>query len=193
MAAKVFIAVPNMGWLHTGLVERLIPWLRDWDTILYTPSGLRPIPFARNTCVRAFLHSPASHLWFIDADTVPPAETLELFLRANVVAISGVVHQMKVDDDGIQKPVPMVMQRNGNGDLKAAYGEGVELIDACGSGCVLYERQVFERLEFPWYEERPWGDVRGSDFILCEKLADVGIPLHAHFDVVCRHRKEMEF
>ena len=170
-----------------------MPWLRDWDTILYTPSNLRPIPFARNSCVLAMRHSQATHIWFVDADTVPEYNALELLLRENVQAISGVVPQMKIDEDGMQKPVGMVMRRNSDGDLKAAYGEGVEVIDACGSGCVLYERNVFEKLEMPWYEERPWGPVRGSDLILGEKMAAAGIPLHAHFGVVCGHRKEVDF
>ena len=66
-------------------------------------------------------------------------------------------------------------------------------IDAAGSGCILFKREVFEKIAFPWYEERPWGGVRGSDFILCEKMAVAQIPLHAHFGVVCVHRKEVDF
>ena len=190
---KVFLAIPNMGWLHTGLVSRLMPWLRDGGVTLFTPSGLRPIPYARNTCVDAFLKSLCSHLWFVDADTVPPADALDSLLDADEIAVSGVVHQMKVDEDGTQKPVAMVMRRNGDGDLKEARGQGIEPIDACGSGCVMYRRELFEVLERPWYEERPIGAVRGSDLILGEKMAAAQIPLHAHFGVVCVHRKEVDF
>jgi hypothetical protein len=192
---SVFLAIPNMGWLHTGLARNV----RHWDRagiIVHDPSGIRPIPRARNACVLAFMESDATHLWFVDADTVPSADAPDILLGAGRVAVSGVVHQMKVDDDGVQKPVGMVMRRNGNGNLKAAYQTGadpVEPIDACGSGCVMYERGVFETLPFPWYEERPWGPVPGSDLILGEKMAAAGIPLHAHFGVVCVHRKEVDF
>ena len=78
-----------MGWLHVGLLENLIGWLRDYDTILYVPSGLRPIPYARNHCVKAFLASDCSHLWFVDADTLPPPDALDNLLSADVDAISG--------------------------------------------------------------------------------------------------------
>lgn len=182
-----------MGWLHVGLLENLIRWLRDYDTILYAPSGLRPIPYARNACVKAFLGSGCSHIWFVDADTVPPRDALDKLLSADLDAVSGIVNQVKRDADGIDKAVGVVVRRNENGELKAAVGTQLERITACGSGCIMLKREVFEKLEFPWYQERAWGAVRGSDFILGEKLEAIGIPLHAHFDVMCTHRKEVEF
>jgi hypothetical protein len=60
-------------------------------------------------------------------------------------------------------------------------------------GCVMYRREVFEALEAPWYEERVWPVACGSDLILGEKMAEAGIPLHAHFGVQCLHRKEVDF
>lgn len=193
--SKVFLAIPNTGWIHAELVSRIIFWLRNYKVYLYAPTGLRPIPYARNHCVEEFQKSDCSHLWFVDSDTVPPQHALEALLSAQVAAVSGVVHQMRRDTegDGLVKRVGMVMRRNEAGHLKAAGGEGVELIDACGSGCIMFDRGVFEEIQFPWYEERIEGNVRGSDLILCEKLADAGIKLHAHFGVVCVHRKEIDF
>ena len=193
MEPKIFLAIPNMGWLHSQLVVNIIPWMRDWNVTLFAPNGLRPIPYARNFCVKAFLESGCTHLWFVDADTVPGSDALGLLLSAKVAAISGIVRQMKVDTDGTQVPVGIVVRKNDQHQYKEAVGSGVERIDACGSGCILLSREVFDRIPFPWYEERVWGDVRGSDFILGEKLEQVGIPLYAHFGVQCLHRKEVDF
>ena len=193
MASKVFIAIPNMGWINTRLVHRM----RDWASqgiYSYEPEGHRPIPNARNHCVEQFLKSDATHLWFIDSDTAPKVSALPLLLQSGCVAISGVVRQVKMDVDGFAKPVGMVMKRNKCGELKAAGGEGVTPIDACGFGCVMVERSVFEAVGFPWFEER-FKDRRvvGSDMIFCEKMEALDLPLHAHFDVICTHRKELVF
>lgn len=191
--SKIFLAIPNMGWLRSDLFLRTILWMLERDVTVYAPEGLRPIPFARNKCVKKFMLSDATHLWFVDADTLPPVAAPDKLLVTRVPAISGVVRQMKLDEDGIVKPVGMVMRRDKNRDLKEATGHGVEQIDACGSGCILFERAVFETIPFPWYEERPWGAVRGSDLILGEKMAAADIPLYAHFGVDCVHRKEIDF
>jgi hypothetical protein len=168
----------------------------DWrgeKFVIFAPNGLRPIPYARNFCVKAFLQTDCTHLWFVDGDTIPPPKAPYQMLGAEKDAISGVVHVMKVDDDGMQKPAPMVLRRNRDGDLKVAIGEGVEPIAAAGSGCIMFTRRVFKTIDFPWYEDRPWGEVRGSDFLFCEKLQSQKIQLYAHFDVVCLHRKEVEY
>ncbi len=179
-----------MGWIATGLVTNLVYWLKNFDTLVWMPVGLRPIPYARNACVKEFLKSERDFLWFIDADTVPPANALSLLLRRPVEAITGVVKTVKFEN-GSPKSVGMVLRRNGQG-YKAAYGKGVEKIDAAGFGCMFIHRKVFDMIPFPWFEERPWGDVRGSDFLFCEKLGEKNIPLYAHFDVRCKHRKEVE-
>ncbi len=188
---KVFIAIPNMGWIASGLVENLIYWLKNFETMVWMPVGLRPIPFARNSCVEKFIGGDRDFLWFIDADTTPPKDALPLFLDNPVPAISGVVKTLKLDDDGATKSVGMVLRRNHEG-YKAAYGEGMERIDAAGFGCMFIQRKVFDMIPLPWFEERPWGNVRGSDFLFCEKLEEKKVPLYAHFDVKCKHRKEVE-
>jgi hypothetical protein len=99
---------------------------------------------------------------------------------------------MKRDVDGLVKPVGMVVRKDENGELKAALGDGVQRVDRCGSSCILIERWVFEKVEFPWYEDRAWGESRGQDFVFCEKLEEAEIPLFAHFGVVCSHRKEVD-
>lgn len=179
-----------MGWIATELVVNLIHWLKNYDVMIWTPVGLRPIPYARNVCVKEFLKSERDFLWFIDADTIPPENALSLLLSRPVKAITGVVKTVKFED-GIAKDVGMILRKNHEG-YKSVYGKGVEKIDAAGFGCMFIERKVFDVVPFPWFEDKPWGNIRGSDFLFCEKLVQKGIPLHAHFDVRCKHRKEVE-
>lgn len=181
-----------MGKIVTSLVEALLYWGRDERVEVWTPEGLRPIPYARNYCAKRFMDSKHSYLWFIDADTTPTRAALDMLLQADKSMISGLYPLLKMDTDGLRKRVNIVCRRNGAGELKAATGSGVEPIDACGTGCLMIRREVFEQIEFPWFVERSWGEVRGSDFTFCERVRAAGIPIYAHFEVQCRHRKEVD-
>lgn len=179
-----------MGWLATGLVKNIPYWLKNYDLEWWPePTNMRPLSYARNWFGRKFLESEREYFWIVDADTEPPRDALERMLDAEVAVIAAVVKTWKRDLDGITKPVQMLMRQNGDGYYEAQ-DYGVKLVDRAGFGCVLFHRSVFENIEFPWFEERPWGEVRGTDFILCEKLEEAGIPIYGHFDIVCAHRKE---
>ena len=188
---SLFVAIPNMGWLHAGLASRIVVWTKDLGAFVLCPEYLRPTAYARNVCARRFMDSGRSHLLFVDADTLPPFDAPKLLLDAALPIVAGVVHQMKLDADGISKPVPMIARRTGRG-LVPVFGNGIEQIDGCGFGCVLIQRDVFEAIEFPWFHDASWGETRGQDFRFCRRLEEAAIKLHAHFGVVCEHRKEVD-
>ncbi len=188
---SLFVAIPTMGWLHAGLASRILVWTRDLGAYVICPEYLRPTSYARNWCAREFLKSDRSHLLFVDADTLPPFDAPKLLLDADKPVVAAVVHQMKLDDDGITKPVPMVARREERGFVPV-YGKGIVEIDTCGFGCVLIEREVFSKIDFPWFEDHPWGEGRGQDFDFCRKAEKADVSLYAHLDVVCRHRKQVD-
>lgn len=188
---NVFIAIPNMGHIHTELMFRVLEWYRDYGIVPFAPSRLQPMAYARNVCVERFLESDASHLLFIDADTLPTVDALKLLVDAEKQAITGVYYTQKQDSDGTPKFVTVVARRYPEGLRPISEGFGIERIHASGGGCLLLEREVFRKVEFPWFEDRSWGDQRG-DFLFCKKLEDAGIEMYAHFGIVCRHRKEVD-
>lgn len=188
---KILLCIPNMGWVATGIAENIPYWLKNYDLTLFAPQKYRPVSYARNFCGKTFLESDHDALWFIDSDTIPTRAALEMLLQADKTAISGVARAAKVDSDGLTKAVAMVMRSTPDG-YKEATGKGVERIDAAGFGCMLLRREVFEKIEFPWFEEKVWGSSRGEDISFCEKIRDAGIELWAHFDVDCRTLKEVE-
>ncbi len=192
-SGRVMLAIPNLGWIKTGLMESVLHVLDGSCVDLFMPEGERPVAYAKNLCVERFLAGPYEHIWFVDSDTVPPVGALESLLAPKVDIISGVVRQHKLDSDGIVKPVPMVCAIYEEG-MRAVVGKGVAKIDACGAGCLLIHRRVFEALgPPPWFEQASWGKYRGSDFNFCKKLRDADIQLYANFDVDCMHYKEVGF
>lgn len=185
--SSVLLAIPNEGWLRTDLFERVRAWAPQVS--LYMPQGLRPVSYAKNVCMNACLEGDFEYIFFVDSDTVPPEHALDALLEADVPMISGITHQMKCDSDGKMKPCPMVVRD----DYPVTSGQGVEGIDACGASCLLIHRSVIEKTLAPWFETDDWGEPRrGSDFNFCRKVASAGIPMHAHFGVVCVHRKEVD-
>lgn len=188
---KTLLCIPNMGWVATGLAEAIPYWLKNHDLTLFAPQKLRPVSYARNRCARTFLESDHDALWFLDDSTIPTRASLEMLLRADKAAISGVVRVPKRDSDGIVKAVGMVLRSSPEG-YRVATGRGVERIDAAGLGCMLLRREVFERVEFPWFAEREWGASRGEDVSFCERMRDAGVELWAHFDVDCKTLREVE-
>lgn len=183
--AKILIVVPNMGWICTPLSLNFVYWLKNYDTELIAPVGFKPISYARNYCVDRFLQTEADHMWLIDADTAPPAHALIELLEAKAPVIAASVNQIKRDVNGELKPARLLMSRGEDGQIYSVEGNGVQKIDRAGFACVLFSRWVLEKIGCPWFEERPWGKVRGTDFVFCEKMEQLGIPLYGHFDIQC--------
>jgi hypothetical protein len=186
MAESIYIdlMIPNMGWVNTQLAMTLPYWLKNFNLRLTMPTNLKPLSYARNWCVEQFLQSGAQYLWLLDDDVAPPGYALQRLLEADKPVVAGLVRQLKVDDDGILKPAPMLLQRD-EGTFRIAQATGIAQVDRAGFACVLFQRHVFEQIPAPWFETRPIGEIRGTDFIFCEKMEQAGIPLWGHFDVIC--------
>jgi hypothetical protein len=75
--------------------------------------------------------------------------------------------------------------------------EGLQKVDAVGTGCVLYARRVFENLEM---RKAPFqrkynvdGTVeRGNDIAFCERAKAQGFLIFAHYDYRCLHFNNLE-
>ncbi len=189
--SSVFIATPNMGWICTPLARQFGDWERRLGVKICTPEGLKPMSFARNWCVDLFLQTDCDFFWLLDADIAPAPGILEALLKADKDIIAAPVRVLKVDTDEKLKPVPMLMMRGDDHEFYSVNGSGVERIDRAGFACILFKRWIFETaISCPWFEERPWGKYRGTDFIFCEKLDKLEIPLYGHFDLDCKQKVE---
>lgn len=211
--AKVMIAIPNMGSIHSELALRLINWSTRGNVAVYAPTNLAPVDHARNQCVKTFLESDFTHLWFIDADTVPPDHALKSLLQANEPVVSGITPTFKVDPaTGSPKKTPMVFAFGESVDfqmedtardketlpserpLHSVSGEGIQKIDASGASCLMIKREVLEKLQIPAFKIR-YNEkgiaIQGEDLYFSSSLRDAGIPMYANFHVNCFHRKEI--
>lgn len=195
---SVFVAVPNMGKIQTDLVLRIISWVYGAKIIFFPPQGYSPVSVARNKCVEEFLNQDYDYIFFVDADTVPPIDAIKRMLAAKKQIISGVTCNLKLCNDGILRPAPMVMKyvdpkKPEEGLKPILKREGVEEVDGFGMSCCLIHKSVFKNWEAPWFTEQFVAEkgkpAMGEDLIFCKKLREKGIKLYADFSINCDHHK----
>jgi hypothetical protein len=188
---KVMIAIPTANSIHHSVVGVLCQILLQGkhDIITYI-SAMRGIGEHRNVIVEEFLKTDAQWLLMIDSDNPPPKNVLDL---------------MEEDKDVIGCPTPINlnwMQGINNfywnvfDDAKPRKeeGEGLEKVDAIGTGCILIRRSVLEKIKTPFTTVRDKTDKRivGTDLAFCERCAGENIDVYAHWFFTCKHYKEME-
>lgn len=113
-------------------VEHEIEKMRQDHTIVVFRTWNKPIPEAQNYLVEKILESKdIEYLFFIEEDTVPPQDALEKLLALDV--------DIACIDYGV------------NGYSCIAKDKKTEEILWCGLGCTLMKREVFEKIEKPWF------------------------------------------
>ncbi len=187
----IFAALPNLGWIATPLMVNLIPWLKA-GIYLFPMENVRPNAFAYNSCIDEFLKSDRTHLWFLNADTIPPVDALKLLDDADKDIICGVTPTIVEYTSEGPLSALMVCRRNEDGELKTITGRGITWIDCCGTACTMIKREVVEKMACPWFEDKNWHGQTAGDFGFCDKAKELGFEIWAHFDVRCTHRKEVD-
>lgn len=191
---KIFIAIPTMGHMKTELASRLLYWTKKYAGVAHATCGVTPVDHARNEIVRVFLKSDCTHLFFIDADTIPPTNAIERLLKVGKPIVSGITHIYR--DGGIVNNCFTDFSTNEEGSKMTAVIEntGVVPIERCGGSCVMIERAVFEKMGGKWFQniwnEEYTGYV-SEDLSFCDKARELGFELFCDTEVICDHSKEL--
>ena len=162
--------------------------------------------FARNEVTEDFLASDCDVLWFLDNDVCPPKFIFDLItnhydkwqvagapypLWMNVpgtaqmsivfTAYQGVVHNADGKQDGIKMAV--------------VPKTGTEWVDALATGCLFIKREVFAKLEKPYFEFKRDPEtmrvIEGEDLGFALKVNKLGIKFFCDHGMVCKHYKRV--
>lgn len=202
--AKVLIGLPTMGHLHTWLSMTLLAWVAQSRVPLrvYPTIAVQPVDNARNAIVDELLHGEASdctHLLFIDSDTIPPVDGLEKLLAADKDIISGITPIIENDPrrnkpesecGGFYKKWNCV----GMDDTHVKPNTGIVPIKGAGGSFILIKREVFEKLNKPYYRFL-YQDDNGKETMVSEdiyfiiKAISNGYQPFADTSVICSHVK----
>ena len=192
---KVLVTVPNEHWLHAHVCRCLLLLQADQRYALtFDFPAHRPYENNQHHIVAKLWAGPWDYWLSIDADNPPSGNPL------NLVALD-------LDLVGLPTPVWHWTGQSGeyplywNGydyDVAAdAYRQhvprdGLQRVDAIGTGCFLVARRVFAVAELRsgafHRTTYPNGTVnKGNDLAFCERVRAAGFSIWCHYDYPCRH------
>jgi GT2 family glycosyltransferase len=189
---NVLVAVLTLGNCRTEVASALLKLQKDGrhnvDIGFFTDV---PGESNRNRICKKVVEEGYDYVLMIDNDNPPISNPLDLIdLRKDVIALPTPTAKNgeliwvvgKEFDDGIKCYLLNNKQ------------EGLEEVDAVGSGCLLLSRKVLEEVKAPFMRE--WNDdgvaVTGQDFAFCKRAKKAGFKIYAHWDYVCSHFKEID-
>ena len=148
-----------------------------------------PFDHARNTGCLKTLENDFEWLFFLDDDTIPPADAIYKLMSHKKPIVSGLYYRR-------HPPICPVMLKEVGGDKKWITEFNVpELIevDYVGTGCMLIHKDVLKNVPQPWFEwkvdryDLPANQRMSEDFSFCQKARQTGYKIYVDTSVQCRH------
>ncbi len=158
---------------------------------------------ARCGIVEEFLETDCDILWFLDSDVCPPKHVLDLVtMHGDKWQCSGAPYPVFMAQPGeTQRQIVYTVYKTiPGGDATkprlapiAVPDSGTEFIDGIATGCLFIKREVFDKLERPFFEFKyhpvTRAPIEGEDLGFCHKMARLGIQFFTDFSMVCKHYK----
>jgi len=190
--SKILVGVLNQGYIRPELAEKLTLMEKDerFDVTI-CHSSLKPSENNRNFLVKKALEEGYDFLLTIDHDTIPLNNPLD-FAKMELDVVGGAYPQWNMSDKNY--PLYFISMDKVEGGYKEHKNrDGLQEVDAVGSGCMMLSRKVMEAVKEPFVRKFEDGfAVTGLDFYFCEKAKDLGFKVYCHYDYVCSHFKEVD-
>ena len=191
--AKILMAIPTMYDLHPVTSMSCTELLKRRNDLEYIAVIGRPVDFARNKIIRMFKqYDEFTHLFFLDNDIGFPLDVIDKFLSLDVPIASGCY---PVIVKGNLKWALADREENGHYELlqtlKSKYGPFE--VDGGGAGCLFVKREVFDKVEWPWFRwnETAEGMPMSEDIWFSMKCNEAGYKTTVHPQVLCNHFKQI--
>ena len=137
---------------------------------------------ARNRLAIELLKSQNTHLLMLDLDHIHPRDIIQRLARwvlhdPSRLVVGGLNYRRSKPHE----PCAFLYDKDGKLCAPATWTPGLMPVDILGTGSILIAREVFEKIEPPWFyhiydEEHIWGDVwPGEDIGFSMKCAQAGI------------------
>lgn len=162
------------------------------------------VNLGKSTLVKQKIEGPYTHYLFVDADIHWHPSAIEKLLKVDVPIISG-SYISRQSSKNYQAGKWAHLEGN-PGPLVDIQSNGVSEIDWVGAGFLLCKKEVFERMEFPWFrhmlieyeEELDNGAVlkhaieTNEDCGFCVNARKAGYKIYIDCDTVVFHDTEFE-
>lgn len=206
---RVFMGVPTNGTIcdfQTYVTRDLQERYSDEIEFVWPEQLCQRIfhDASREGVVQDFLDSGCDILWFLDSDICPPKHVLDL------ITMYGDKWKCAA------APYPVFMAQPGESFRQVVYtvykaiaphpvtkqpriapcdvpNEGTDWLDGAATGCLFIKREVFDKLERPYFEFKydpiTRMPIEGEDIGFCLKMHKLGIKFFVDFSMVCKHFK----
>lgn len=193
--SKVLVSLPNQNYIHKQVAMAALRMIGDprVKATVIMPTW-KPYEHNLNRIAVDALDQDYDYWINIDADNPPLNNPIDLTLMGlDVVGCPTPVF----NDQGEGYPLYMNAMDwfdDEQGWRPHAAMDGLQEVDAVGSGCMVVRVPLLERIEPPIFERTV--DHRGfveygPDFNFCRKAKAVGGRVWAHFDYVCEHYNDV--
>lgn len=194
---RVMIAIPTgSGNIAHQLALRLIEWSHDPEIQISIKfyAHLAPLDNARNRAVKDFLEDYYTHLLFIDDDIIPPPNCLRELLIWDKPIIAPLCFTFNHGDDGLPFPQPVAHRYDKDKQYRPYFGKGVEETDIITGGMFLVKREVYEKLERPFYftYHKNGVVIFSEDFVFSQQCQKLGYKLYTHYGLPCGHIRTVD-
>jgi hypothetical protein len=159
---------------------------------LYTPQYHGSVDQIRNGLVVQALEDNKTHLLMMDTDQIYPADTLPKMLKHKKDIVGVRVHKRWPPFDVVMHKGPMGKKRRHIPDEICFSGKLVE-VDATGTGCLLFNMNVFKKIKYPWFRtrRRVTGQIVGEDIAFCRRARKEGFKIFIDTSIEVGHLSEM--
>ncbi len=201
MKKNILISVPNTGWIHKHVSMATDRLLMDGR---YNKKIIRPThnPYENNLhhILIDFMKGNYDYWLNIDSDNPPTNNPFDLIpLDKDVIGLPTPVWHFTGKISG-ERPIYENVYKSfpeDDGYKEWPDKDGLQKVDAVGTGCVIYARRVFENAEMrkapfqrQYHED---GRVnKGNDISFCERARKHGFEIWAHYGYRCLHFNELE-
>jgi len=157
-------------------------------TFIHADNG--PIDTLRNDIVQKALEVGATSLLMMDVDQIYPVDCIAKLLAHKLPVVGGKISRRYPPFD----PIMLEITENGYESI-ANYKQGTLLsVDATGTGCILYDMEVFRKLPAPWFrfQKNPENGLTiGEDIGFCQDLKAAGYDIYVDTSVEIGHLSTM--
>lgn len=196
MSNVIGVLIPARDFVNTGFAYDLartvgfhIATTKD-KIVLYTSSGTL-LSTQRTDLARDAIEAGCTHTMWLDSDMRFPKDIISRLLARDVPIVAGnyAKRRMPVGPVAAKLQSPDSHEQAGSKIIPIyteADSTGLEEVDYVGMGAMLVKREVYEKMEEPWFAIG-WAekvkDFLGEDVFFCRRARDYGYPTMVDHDV----------
>lgn len=153
---------------------------------------------ASNEMVKVAIASNVDYIFWTEQDMILPHDAITKLLahaiKYNLDGVSGVYFLRGTSEPCLYVPIPENWTDNkyAHSRLSTFPVNSLFPIGCPGVGCALFKRETFEKLEYPYWQDKAGQGGHGTDIYFYTKMREAGMQMWADSSVICDQIDEDE-